>query len=141
MVHGVCMGGGVGLALACDLRFAADTARFAIPAARLSIAYPLPSVRRLVALVGPSRAKDILFSARAVPAADLETATRDYLADLARLAPLSQRATKAVVNALAGGLAEGAPVPEEIARLLTECHDSEGVRAFLEKRPPRFRGR
>ncbi|HEY8369449.1 MAG TPA: enoyl-CoA hydratase-related protein [Thermodesulfobacteriota bacterium] len=161
MIHGYCMGGGVGLALACDLRFAADDARFAVPAARLSIAYPVASLRRLVALVGPSRAKDILFSARVlgadealrigfvdrvVAAADLEGATRAYLRDLAALAPLSQRASKGFVDGLvAGRLPAGKPIPEDLARLASACHDSadyaEGVRAFLEKRPPRFTGR
>ena len=64
MIHGYCMGGAVAIALACDLRFSADTGKFAIPAARLGIVYGLHSVKRLVSLVGPAMAKDILFSAR-----------------------------------------------------------------------------
>ena len=95
MIYGYCMGGAVGLAMACDLRFAAEGSKFGIPAARLSIIYRPRPIAQLVDLVGPAYAKDILFSARIagraarrsrigliqrlVPAADLETTTYDYL--------------------------------------------------------------
>jgi enoyl-CoA hydratase/carnithine racemase/ribonuclease HI len=162
MIHGYCMGGGVGLAIACDLRFVAESARFAVPAARLSIVYPVGAMRRLVWLVGPSRAKDMLFSARTVfaeearligladrvvPAAELEPTTRAYLAELAALAPLTQRGAKAIVNALLDGTIDGGGAHEgtRARALVEESFDSadyvEGVRAFLEKRSPRFRGR
>jgi enoyl-CoA hydratase/carnithine racemase len=70
MVAGDCVGGGCGLALACDLRFAAEGARFGITPARLGLAYTLADTRRLVDLVGPARAKDILFSARLLDAGE-----------------------------------------------------------------------
>ena len=68
MIYGYCMGGAVATAMACDLRFSADTGKFGIPAARLGIIYGLHSVKRLVSLVGPATAKDILFSARLLDA-------------------------------------------------------------------------
>ena len=64
MIYGYCMGGAVGLSMACDLRFAAEGSKFGIPAARLSIIYPAEAIAQLVDLVGPAYAKDILFSAR-----------------------------------------------------------------------------
>src|SRR5206468_3681370 len=66
MIFGYCMGGAMAVAMACDLRFAAEGSRFGIPAARLSIIYPSSCVGQLVDLVGPAYAKDILYSARAV---------------------------------------------------------------------------
>src|SRR6267142_461641 len=104
MIYGYCMGGAMGVAMACDLRFAAEGSKFGIPAARLSIIYPLEAIGQLVDLVGPAYAKDILFSARTVsdrealaigfiqrlvPSAALETTTHDYLATLADNASLS----------------------------------------------------
>jgi len=158
MIHGYCMGGAVALAMACDLRFAATSSRFGIPAARLGIVYGLHSVKRLVSLVGPAAAKDILFSARTVdagealalgfvnrvlPTAELFPFTRDYLARLADNAPLTIRAAKVVVEAVVddGGTSQR----DAIERLQIAAFESEdyreGTRAFLEKRRPRFRGR
>jgi enoyl-CoA hydratase/carnithine racemase len=158
MIYGFCMGGAVALALACDLRFAAEGSRYGIPAARLSIIYPFDSVKQLVDLVGPATTKDILFSARALdaaealrvgfiqqllPAAELERYTYDYLRTVAENAPLSIQGTKAQVHAMFAGLDEAHR--QELTRLglLTfESHDfREGTRAFMEKRPPRFLGR
>ena len=158
MVHGFCMGGGIALAMACDLRFAARGAKFGIPAARLGIVYGLHSVKRLVSLVGPSRAKDILFSARTfgadealamgfvdrlLPADELEGYTYDYLRKVAANAPLSVRGAKLVIDAIQED--GGASLREAIDRAEVEAFESEdyreGTRAFLEKRPPRFEGR
>ncbi len=158
MIYGFCMGGAVAIALACDLRFTADTGKFGIPAARLGIVYGLHSVKRLVSLVGPSAAKDILFSARTLdaaealrigfvsrvlPVAELAGHTYEYLAKVAENAPLSVQAAKLIVESIVedGGVAKQA----EIARRQIAAFESEdyreGTAAFMEKRRPRFVGR
>lgn len=158
MIRGFCLGGGLGVALTADLRFCAEDAVFGIPAANLGVAYSSASVRRLVALVGPAAAKDILFSARRLDAAEalrlglvsrvlpndaLEDAARDYAALLATKAPLSLRASKATVDEVLRPAAE--QDADRIHRLVAACFDSEdyaeGRRAFMEKRAPVFRGR
>ncbi len=158
MMRGYCLGGGLGVALAADLRFASEDAVFGIPAANLGVAYSTASVRRLVSLVGPAVAKDILFSARRLDAAEalriglvsrvmpadaLEQAVRDYAALLAGKAPLSLRASKATVDEVTRPETEQDAA--RIRRLVAACFDSadytEGRRAFMEKRAPVFRGR
>jgi enoyl-CoA hydratase/carnithine racemase len=158
MVFGYCMGGAMAVALACDLRFAGEGARFGIPAARLNIVYPVDSVGQLVDLVGPAYAKDILFSARTVddrealamgfiqrlvPADDLERVTYDYLRTVADNAPLSVRGSKLTVELYLKGLDdERRGRLRELSLEAFESQDyKEGTRAFLEKRPPRFQGR
>src|SRR5580765_538819 len=158
MIYGYCMGGAMGVAMACDLRFAAEGSKFGIPAARLSIIYPLEAIGQLVDLVGPAYAKDILFSARTVsdrealtigfiqrlvPPAELEQVTHDYLATLADNAPLSVRGSKAAIQAYLAGWND-----DNRARLralqieaMTSEDYREGTRAFLEKRRPKFQGR
>lgn len=152
MIDGACVGGGCGLALSCDLRLAADTAFFAITPARLGIAYPAADTWRLVEKVGPARAKDILFSARRLPASEalsiglidrvhspetLESETMAYAETLAALSPASHRVTKAMVNALSSP-PDAAHLDATHAALFSGPDFAEGRRAFLEKRKPAF---
>lgn len=157
MIFGYCMGGAMALAMACDLRFAADGSKYGIPAARLSIIYGLDPVHQLVDLVGPSYAKDILYSARTledaeafrigfiqrlVPPHELEAYTYDYLRTLAANAPLSIRGTKAQIQAIFEGVGEAHK--KKLFEMGIETFNSrdyaEGTRAFLEKRKPNFTG-
>jgi enoyl-CoA hydratase/carnithine racemase len=154
VIRGACTGGGCGLTLACDLRIATPDSYFSVPPARLGLVYSLADSRRLVDLVGPSRAKDILFTARRIEAAEalaiglvneivpserLETRALEFVATIAANAGHSVRSAKTIVNAIAAGaMAETA----ESRRLYDESFSSpefaEGARAFLEKRAPRF---
>jgi enoyl-CoA hydratase len=158
MIFGFCMGGAMAVAMACDMRFAAEGSKFGIPAARLSIIYGADSVGQLVDLVGPAYAKDILYSARVVddrealamgfiqrllPAAELEAYTYDYLRRVADNAPLSVRGAKATIESYLMGLTdERRKKLRDLAVVATESQDyQEGTRAFLEKRVAKFTGR
>jgi len=155
-ISGYCLGGGCHLALACDFRFADGTAKLGIPSAKLSIVYGVKSVQRLLAIVGITNAKRILYSAERYDAAhSLRIGLVDELRDnafgaaiemaqaLARNAPLSIAGAKFMLNRLSAG--EGALDVTEAQRLVDEAADSEdfseGRRAFREKRAPKFHGR
>jgi enoyl-CoA hydratase len=154
MISGFCIGGGLALALACDLRIASADALFALPPARLGLAYPVDGLRDLLHAVSPAFAKEMLFTARrykaeealkaglvhrVVPQDRLEAETRALAAEIADNAPLTIKASKRAIDALAGR-----PVEEDIKTLAAACFASadyaEGQRAFLEKRKPRFTG-
>lgn len=157
MVRGYCIGGGLAIALNADVRIATPGSRFGIPAARLGLGYDYGGVAALARLVGPSVARDILFSARLldadealrvglvnriVPDDALEAEVRAYAETIAANAPLTIRAAKAAVNEW-----ERDPSHRDYARvetLVNACFDSddyrEGRRAFAEKRRPVFRG-
>ena len=157
MIHGFCVGGGMATALAADLRYAAEDAVFAIPAARLGLGYHASGVEALVRLVGPSTAKEILFTARRYPAAlareirlvnavfakhELEDRVRAIAGEIARNAPLTIRSVKTTTRELERPPSErdAGAVREGIRRCFESEDYREGVRAFLEKRPPVFRG-
>ena len=154
-VSGYCLGGGCHLALACDFRFAAPSAAFGIPAAKLSIVYGVRSVQRLLALVGISNAKRILFTAERHDAEasrviglvdrladDVVAAAVAFARSMAPNAPLSLAGAKFMLNGLSMG--GGALDMAAAQRIIDEASDSddfrEGRRAFAEKRSPRFRG-
>lgn len=156
MIRGFCLGGGFGLALACDLRIAADNAVFGIPASRLGIGYPPGAMKLVTTAVGGPAAKDLLFTARRVraeeafrlgivqrlvPDAELESTASGLARDIARNAPMTIAAAKAAIDD-----ALGIPHPGvDPVALADACFDSrdavEGRNAFLEKREPVFTGR
>lgn len=156
MIRGFCIGGGLAIAIGCDIRIASDGARFGIPAARLGLGYAAPGVKKLMELVGPSFTKEIFFTARHFSAAEvkemglvnrvvedatLEDYTRQYCATIGSNAPLTMHALKRTVGELVRG--EKADL-EASEALVKACFDSadyvEGRRAFMEKRKPVFRG-
>ncbi len=155
MVQGFCIGGGLAVALAADLRIADSSALFALPPARLGLAYPLDGLRDLVATVGAPAAKEMIFTARRVKAeealrmglinrlaADIEVETRALSAEIAEGAPLTITHAKRAIDYITDR--PGHEDDAEVAWLSQRCFDSadyaEGRAAFMEKRKPVFRG-
>ena len=158
MIYGYCLGGGMGMALNADLRFASSDAQFSVPAALRGIAYAPAGLKSLVDLVGPSMAKDIMFSGRrlktdealriglinrVVDAEELEAVTVAYAETLAANAPLSIRASKFFINQL--GLERAQRDEARMDAMQREAENSEDFKeatlSFVEKRKPVFHGR
>lgn len=158
MIRGYCLGGGLAVALTADIRIAAEDAQFGIPAARLSLGYGFAGTRKLSDLVGPSCAKEILFTARrytaaealqmglvnrVVPVAGLDDHVCELATTIAGNAPLTIRAAKTIIGEIVKD-----PADRDMAaceRAVQTCMSSsdyvEGRRAFMEKRKPAFTGR
>ena len=158
-MQGNSIGGGLALALCCDLRFCAEDAVLAITPAKLGLLYGFVETRRLVQTIGPGRARDLLFSGRRIACAEalamgmidrlvepggLEPAILAYAGELARLSQYSIRGAKAAVAAIADGLCEENSAFRALIEGAAAGEDfAEGRSAFLSKRSPsfRFRGR
>ena len=153
MVSGYCVGGGTELAVACDLRFGSDTLKMGITPAKLGFVYDVEETKMLVDLVGPSHAKDILFSARLLDAPEahhmglidrivpkdmLVATTRNYIDKLLRNAPQSIRGAKAIINGIVAGSPDDPQLKQIVSDSLDSRHYQEGVKAFIDKRRPDF---
>jgi enoyl-CoA hydratase len=157
MIRGYCIGGGVGLALCCDLRICSDNSKFGVPAAKLGLGYGYSGIKKLVDLVGPSFAKEIFFTARqftaaeaqvmglvnrVLPDGEVESYVKNYADTISGNAPLTVNSVKFIV---------GQTVKPESQRDLKKCEELvaqcfaskdyiEGRTAFMEKRKPNFTG-
>ena len=157
MIRGYCIGGGVGLAVCCDLRICSDNSRFAVPAAKLGLGYGYSGLKRLVDIVGASFAKEIFYTARqfdaqeayamglvnrVVPAGELEAYVKSITDMICANAPLTIKAVKFTVGEMLKDESK-----RNLARsveLVEQCFASrdytEGRTAFMEKRKPVFTG-
>jgi enoyl-CoA hydratase/carnithine racemase len=158
MIYGFCLGGGVEIALACDLRYCGASAQFGIPAAKLGLAYNMEGHKRLLETVGHARAREIMFLGRrynadeatamglvhrVLPDTELERYVDDVISTLCENAPLSIANTKTILEEYVKS--SGVPDPERMRAAIGRCAKSadyiEGRRAFMEKRKPRFTGK
>ena len=158
MIRGYCIGGGVGLAVCCDLRIAAEGSTFAVPAAKLGLGYEFSGVKKLVDVVGPSFAREIFYSGRQftaaeavtmglvnrlLPAAELEAYVREFALGIASNAPLTVMSIKTIVGEILKD--EGERDMRLCSQVVERCFASEdyveGRTAFMEKRKAIFKGR
>jgi enoyl-CoA hydratase/carnithine racemase len=157
MIRGYCIGGGLGLAVCCDLRIASDKSKFAVPAAKLGLGYSYAGLRRLIDVIGPAFAKEIFFTARqfdteearlmglvnrVVPDAELESYVKSYAETMAGNAPLTVKAVKYIAGEVMKD--ESERNIERCAEMVEACFASndfiEGRTAFMQKRKPAFTG-
>jgi len=154
MIRGSCVGGGCGLSLCCDLRFADSTAKFAITPAKLGLVYPFGDIARLIDAVGVANANEILLSARILKAKpakkmglvhhvtkvdELETEVMACAARISALSSESLRVTKSMIAAYRKGQrTDTAETDAQFAAGFSSTDFGEGFRAFLEKRAPEF---
>jgi len=158
MIHGFCFGGGVEVALACDLRYCGESAQFSIPAAKLGVAYNVEGHKRLIETVGHARAREIMLTGRrynadeayemglvhnVIPDAELEGFVADLVERLCENAPLAIANSKTIIEEFvkSEGLPDHARMQAAMERCAHSADYEEGRRAFMEKRKPRFTGK
>ncbi len=151
-IEGPCVGGGLSLAMACDIRIAAENAIFAVPPAKLGLVYPKSDTRRLLQTIGLSATKDLLFTARRVHAQEAKemglierlvannehvSTARELALDISKRSQWSVRAIKTMISSVQSGISD-----EDAEALFLDGFENEdfqdGHKAFLEKRAPRF---
>jgi enoyl-CoA hydratase/carnithine racemase len=158
LIHGFCMGGGLEVALACDLRYCGASAQFGIPAAKLGLAYNVEGHKRLLETVGQARAREIMFLGRRYPADEalamglvhrvfpdsaLQGEVEGIIRTLCENAPLAIANSKTIIEEYvkAAGQPDHARMDAAIERCARSADYEEGRRAFMEKRKPRFTGK
>jgi enoyl-CoA hydratase len=160
MIYGYAVGAGLELAVTCDLRLAADTARLGITPAKLGVVYSPAGIQKFLNVVGVPQTKELFYTGRLIdaqrareiglvdhvyPEAELATATYELAQEIAGNAPLSVSGVKATVSRLLRYQTLSPEDEAELGRLQAEAYRSEdlkeGQRAFMEKRKPRFIGR
>ena len=153
-IEGPCVGGGVSLAMACDLRVASDRSKFGVTPGKLGLVYPAGDTRRLLAAIGPGATKDILFTGRFFAAAEAKdmklvdrltadggalAEARNFASDIAAISQWSTRAIKRMIKGLQDGWNDTSP---EAIELFVEGFSNQdfqdGYKAFLDKRAPNF---
>ena len=157
MINGYCIGGGLNLAVCCDIRICSEKSKFAMPAAKLSLGYPFSSIKRLFDVMGPGMAKHFMFTADKISAAealscglvqklisenDIETFVKNYALTISKNAPLTIKAMKQIgVEILKNPDERDLLICEQLASACFDSEDyKEGRKAFMEKRQANFKG-
>lgn len=157
MIDGYCIGGGLNLAVCCDIRICSEKSKFAMPASKLSLGYPFSSIKRLFDVMGPGMAKHFMFTAEKISASEalacglvqklvsedsIDSYVKDYALNIANNAPLTIKAMKQIGIEISKNSDERDLLLCE--KLASACFDSEdykeGRKAFMEKRKPNFQG-
>ena len=157
VIRGWCIGGGVGIAVGCDLRFATSGSKFGVPAGRLGLGYAMPGVKTLLELVGPAYTKEIFYTARhfsaeeavgmglvnrVVPEAEFDAFVAGQFETIAANAPMTLHTLKRTVAELSrGNEADAGAIDGLVKACFGSADYAEGRRAFMEKRKPVFTGR
>ena len=156
MIRGYCLGAGMNIANVCDLRIAADDARFGIPAAKMGLGYRASSMKNLVDTVGAGFAREIMLTARQFTAGEalhmglvhkvveinsLEKTVRDYADMISGNAPLTMRTAKRVIREIVKHEYDAAACKAWVKECFESEDYKEGRKAFMEKRKPVFKGR
>jgi enoyl-CoA hydratase/carnithine racemase len=159
-IAGPCLGGGLELAVRCDLRIAAEGATLGMPPAKLGLIYGHTGLRRFIEAIGVARTKELFLTGRVLPAqraeriglvhevvadGEIESAAIELASEIAANAPLASRGNKRAIETLASFPRLTAEQERELVELRRSSFGSEdlreGIRAFAEKREPRWRGR